>query len=217
MKVMSTCSRSTGSGSEVIPEKCSEAELVERAKRDPAAFGELYNFYYSRILNYIYRRILDVDTAEELTSNTFFKALKALPKYRRRSSFRAWIYRIATNEIKMFWRSGKNRALREKKYQNINQADQVFFISAEVESRQERQEKLRLFCSLHEFLDELPEKYRTVLVLKFFEGLKYDEIQTVTGKRVGTLKSLVHRGLKRLRVILEERNATFCRQMHYHI
>ena len=209
MRAESTCSRVTGPESEALPEKYSEPELIERAKRDPAAFGELYYLYYSRILNYIYRYVLDVDLAEERTSNTFYKVLHALPKYRHRSSFRAWVYRIATNEIKMYWRSSKNRALREKKYQNKNEQDKVYFISPEVENTQERAEKMRLFHSLHESLRALPEKYQTVLVLKYFEGLKYDEINKVVGKRVGTVKSLVHRGLKRLRVILEEQNATF--------
>lgn len=61
----------------------SEAELVQRAKDDPAAFGQLYEAHYSRILNYIYRSVLNVAVAEELTSNTFFKALRALGSNKR--------------------------------------------------------------------------------------------------------------------------------------
>ena len=54
-----------------------EAELVERAKTHPEAFGELYDRYYTVVLNYVFRRTLDVALAEELTSNTFFNALRA--------------------------------------------------------------------------------------------------------------------------------------------
>ena len=86
-----------------------ETELVERAKTEPQAFGQLYELYYSRILNYIYRRTLDVALAEELTSNTFFNALRALPGYDNRGKFGAWLYRIAGNEIRLNWRAKRNR------------------------------------------------------------------------------------------------------------
>src|SRR5262245_27203593 len=70
-----------------------EAELVERARREPAAFGELYEAHYSAILNYLYRRTLSASLAEELTSNTFFKAMRGLPDYRSRPGirFRTWL------------------------------------------------------------------------------------------------------------------------------
>jgi RNA polymerase sigma-70 factor, ECF subfamily len=86
-----------------------EADLVELAKTQRQAFGQLYELYYSRILNYIYRRTLDVASAEELTSNTFFSALRALPGYDNRGKFGAWLYRIAGNEIRLNWRSQRGR------------------------------------------------------------------------------------------------------------
>ena len=91
-----------------------EAELVLRAKTDPAAFGELYEAHYSAILNYLYRRTLSVADAEELTSDTFFKALQGLAGYEPREAvrFRSWLYRIATNEARMYWR-GRRGGRRE--------------------------------------------------------------------------------------------------------
>ena len=85
----------------VSSEKSRESNLIELAKTDSKAFGELYDIYYASILNYIFRCTLNIDTSEELTSNTFFNALNALPKYRHNASFRAWLYSIATNEIKI--------------------------------------------------------------------------------------------------------------------
>ncbi len=200
----------------VIIVKNLESELIEQAQKDPSAFGKLYDIYYSKILNYIYHRVLDIEIAEELTSNTFYNALKGIPKYRHRSSFRAWLYRIATNEINMFWRSKKNREAREKDFQYKNDLNDIYFNLPEIETKEERAEKMRLFYSLHESLNALPEKYHTVLVLRYFEGLKYEEIAKVVGKRVGTVKSLVHRGLKRLRVLFNGKNATFSLRVHYH-
>src|SRR5690242_15578242 len=82
-----------------------DARLVQRALREPESFALLYERFYPMILNYAFRRTLDVNLAEELTSNTFFKALRALPKYRPGAQpLRAWLYSIATNELRMHWR-----------------------------------------------------------------------------------------------------------------
>ena len=90
-------------------ESCSdEVELVERARTQPEAFGLLYDRYYSVVLNYIYRRTLDVALAEELTSNSFFNALRALGRYENRGKFLAWLYRIAGNEIRLNLAHGGN-------------------------------------------------------------------------------------------------------------
>ncbi len=195
--------------SDATSKKSNESELIEHAKYDPQTFGELYDLYYDRILNYIYRRILDIGISEELTSNTFFNALNALPKYRHKSSFRAWLYRIATNEIKIFYRSKKNRLAREHEFYCIKELDRIYFTLSDLETEEEHADKTLLYIHLHETLNTLPEKYRSVLVLRYFEELKYDEIAQVMGKRVGTVKSLVHRGLKRFRILMDKYNATF--------
>lgn len=59
-----------------------EQALVERAKSDPEAFGQLYDIYFPRIYSYIYRRTRDQPVAEDLTSETFFKALRNIRQYR---------------------------------------------------------------------------------------------------------------------------------------
>jgi len=199
----------------VSPDGRTEANLVERAKSDPEAFGELYETNYSRILNYIYRRTLDVAVAEELTSNTFFKAFRALPKYRRHAPFAAWLYRIATNEVRMHWRSERKRRAREQQPVGERDLERIYFTLPELEAKQEREERMRAYCRLRQCLRRLPERYQTVLMLRYFEALSYDDIAQVVGKRVGTVKSLLHRGLKRLRRLLEENDATFGGSSHY--
>lgn len=186
-----------------------DAELIERAKSDADAFGKLYEKHYSKILNYIYRRTLNVSTAEELTSNTFFKALRALPKYRRKGSFSAWLYRIATNEIKMHWRSESKRESKLINPVMQEEIERIYFAAPEAEAKEEIAEKMKKFCELNKILKELPEKYETVLHLRYFEKLQINEIAGILGKRIGTVKSLIHRGLKRLRRRLENEDATF--------
>ena len=193
----------------IAVENVSERELIERAKNDPEAFGHLYEANYSRILNYIYRRTLNVAVAEELTSNTFFKVLRALPKYRPQAPFRAWLYRIATNEIKMHRRWERRRRSRDQDPHWQEELEHIYFSSREMEADDGREEKMRRYFRLHQSLGALPERYQTVLVLRYFEGLSYNEIAKVLGKSVGTVKSLVHRGLKRLKRLIGEKDATF--------
>lgn len=196
-------------------ENICERVLIDRAQNNPDKFGELYDLYYSTILNYMYRRVFDSDLAEELTSNTFFNVMKALPDYQHKTSFKAWIYRIATNEINMFWRSKRNRRKRENGYYETQQ-DRIYFFSPETESEESRKERIHQFALIKEMLEQLPDRYRTALILRFFEELTYEDIAQVLGKRTGTVKSLVHRGLKRMRILIEQHKATFSRGVHYY-
>jgi len=85
-----------------------EKELVERAKKDPEAFGKLYDIHYSKIFGYILKRVADVDIAQDIVSETFLKALKNIWKFRWQNvSFSAWLYRISSNEISNFFRKKK--------------------------------------------------------------------------------------------------------------
>jgi RNA polymerase sigma-70 factor (ECF subfamily) len=176
-----------------------ESDLVERAKNDPTAFGDLYEAHYSAILNYLYRRTLSATVAEELTSNTFFKALRGLPAFHSRPSirFRAWLYRIATNEAGMHWRSRRGRGTAPLLL-NDNDLPRITFIWPEMEVPDAAREKQRQFSCIHQALSRLPELYRSTLTLRYFEGLAHEEIAQILEKPVGTIKSIVHRGLAKL-------------------
>jgi len=175
-------------------EDVDEAELVERAKTSPLAFGQLY---YEKILGCVYRRTLDATVAEELTSNTFFNALRALPAYEHRGRFAAWLYRIATNEIKIRRRNSSIRIKSIGSWQG--ELSRVYFASSTLDGEEDAEEKMRAFARLHEALYRLPDKYQVVISLRYFEAMPHVEIAEVLGKRLGTVKSLLHRGLKQLK------------------
>jgi len=85
-----------------------EKEIIQRAKRDPQAFGLLFDKYYQPIFGYILRRTANVALAQDLTSQTFLKALKKLKRFKWRNvPFSAWLFRIATNEVNAFYRYQK--------------------------------------------------------------------------------------------------------------
>ncbi|MCE5300834.1 MAG: sigma-70 family RNA polymerase sigma factor, partial [Spirochaetia bacterium] len=82
-----------------------ERQLIECAKKDPQAFGLLYDKYYDRILRYAMYRTGSAEAGRDITSETFFKALKHIGSFRWKGfPFSSWLYRIAGNEIKMYFR-----------------------------------------------------------------------------------------------------------------
>ncbi len=199
----------------IAPQEPSDRQLVEEAKTDPAAFGRLYEANYDRIINYIYRRILNLTIAEELTSNTFFKALRALPKFHSRAPIQAWLYRIASNEIKTHYRAHKKR-------QKISQVlfaqlppNRLHFNSPQPSGPEQLSEQMERYALLHRSLSRLPESYQRVLVLRYFEALKIEQVAQVLQKRIGTVKSLIYRGLARLKKIISKESATFLDDSHY--
>jgi RNA polymerase sigma-70 factor (ECF subfamily) len=183
----------------------SEGQLVERARTDPGAFGRLYDRYYSRILNYAYRSTLEVGLAEDLTSNTFFHALRAIGTFRNTASFEAWLYRIARNEIRQHWRRAKRAEHREGWQRDLSR---IYFDSRQGEGPEQVEEKMAAFLRVRQALSGLREKYRCVLELRYFEGLSYERTAEVLEKKVGTVKSLAHRGLAMMRRRLMKEDAT---------
>ncbi len=201
-----------GAAGTLLDSGSDEAELVERARTQPEAFGLLYDRYYSVVLNYIYRRTLDVALAEELTSNSFFNALRSLGRYEHRGKFLAWLYRIAGNEIRLNWRARRKHHEDEARWRA--ELGRLRFATDPVIATEEVEEWARQFAQLHEALRCLPERYQTILALRYFESLSCEEVAEVVGTKVGTVKSLIHRGLKQLRRQYEGDPATFQRNLH---
>jgi len=174
-----------------------EKELVEKAKRDPEAFDQLYGQYYSKIFGYILKRVANFEIAQDITSETFFKALKNLWKFKWKNiSFSFWLYRIASNEIANFFRKKKYRTIiLEKIPEPISSHNPL----TEIIEAQEKLKEHKDFLILQEKISKLPIKYQEVITLRFFEKKKIKEIAEILGKREGTIKSLLHRGLEKLR------------------
>lgn len=169
--------------------------LVCAARQDTEAAGRLFDKYYSEILGYIYHCTFHSTVAEDLTSNVFLAVFRHLGRYRwRQVPFRAWLYRIATNEVRMYWR-------RQKRIKTISLQpdDDEYAAGPSAACSIEAAEEYRL---LHKALLELRIKYRTVIILRYFENKAITEICEITATKEGTVKSQLHRGLARLQDIL---------------
>ncbi len=181
-----------------------EKDIVEKAKTDPHYFGLLFDKYHDKIYKYILHRTANIELSRDLTSDTFFKALKNINSFTWKSvSISSWLYRIATNEVNMYFRKygGFNKTSLED---IINIEDRSYpLIQIEIKDAHRQLEDQNMFLELQKSLEKLKAKYQEVIVLKFFDELKIKEISEILNKSEGTVKSLIHRGLNKLRTRLK--------------
>ncbi|MBN2240339.1 MAG: RNA polymerase sigma factor [Dehalococcoidales bacterium] len=180
-----------------------EKALIEQAKSDTAAFGQLYDCYYSRIFGYILKRTASIEASKDITSEVFIKALTNIHRFKWRDTpFSAWLYRIANNEISNHYRKNGTH---HHDIETIKNSMEHSGPSPETEliNAEEELKTYTDFLLVQKAIRQLPTRYQEVLTLRFFEKKKFSEIAEITGKREGTVKSLVHRGLEKLRVMME--------------
>lgn len=174
-----------------------EKELVKKAKEDPTAFGQLYDENYSKIFGYIFKRTANVELAQDITSETFLKALKNIWKFKWQNiSFSSWLYRIASNEIANFFRKKKYKVV---SLDSVGEPVSLHNPLGEVIEAQEKLKEHQDFLAIQRKMTKLSPHYQEVITLRFFEKKQVNEIAEILGKKEGTVKSLLHRGLEKLK------------------
>ncbi len=163
-----------------------EQTCILRSQKDINHFQPLYEKYYDEIFRFIYRRVEDEMVAADLCSDTFYKALRNIKKFKWQGRpFGAWLYTIAANEIKKHYRKGTLLYLIEEDR-----------IAAAMEEEIDDSELLRaVFAQLSD--DEL-----VLLEWKFFEGKTFKEIALLNGQSESAVKMKVYRLLDRLKKTL---------------
>jgi len=179
-----------------------EKELVRQAQKAPDAFAKLYDQYYPKIFGYILRRTANLEAAQDITSETFFKALRKLWQFQWRNiSFSSWLYKIAANEINQYFRKveyKKSLSLEELQEQGFEPTSPDDPESELIEA-QEQLKQHQDFLEIQVKIVRLPAKYQEVIALRFFEQKQIKEISEILGKKEGTIKSLLHRAVEKLR------------------
>jgi RNA polymerase sigma-70 factor, ECF subfamily len=182
-----------------------DRQLVAKAKQDPEAFGEIFDLYYKTILTYAARRTGDAEAAEDIAAQTFEKAQRGLWRYTWRNiPLLAWLYKIAGNEIRMWARKEKHKTY------SLDVLIEAGFDRTDKEAVSERElleaklKEDREWARVTKALRQLPMKYQAVLSLRYMEGKSSAEIAVIVGKREGTVRSSLSRGLSMLRMLLAE-------------
>lgn len=175
-------------------DKEKELKLTERAAEDPEAFALLYDHYLPVVFRYVSRKVANRAEAEDITSQTFEKALKSIKKLKKGTSFKVWLYRIAGNTIIDHYRQKGRRQTYP-----IEEADLV--PDSESAREVERVENRAAVMSL---LEEIPETHRTALVLHFLEGLTISEMSEVLGITRSACYMRIYRATSALADRMEE-------------
>jgi RNA polymerase sigma-70 factor (ECF subfamily) len=176
------------------PEQAEERLLVEAAQKDPTRFAELYELNFERVYAFVARRVGDRDSAEDLTSEVFHKALANLWRFEWRGvPFAAWLLRIAANAI-------TDRAQRTGRELAVDDPPEISTEASTLVDMEEVERRARLF----RLVDELPEDQRRVIAMRFAEEKSIREIAEALGRTEGAVKQLQFRGLQTLRMQLKD-------------
>jgi len=167
-----------------VPDPNSEdAALVARAKRDPEAFGLLYERHVKRIYNYVYYRTGNEHDAEDLTARVFHRAILHLDEYTERGvPFTAWLYRIAHNLVANWHRDQGRR--------KVLSLDDVVLHDLQTEAPEVMTENKEEQEALLQAIRRLPDERQQLLILKFVDRLSNADIGAVMKRSEGAVKSL---------------------------
>jgi RNA polymerase sigma-70 factor (ECF subfamily) len=172
--------------------------LVELARKgDTEAFGQLYDHYHTSVYRFLYYRVGSVPLAEDLTAETFFRALRSMSSFRwQGKDFGAWLMTIARNLTTDHFKAGRTRL--ESTTEDMSTLD----------TTSEGPEGAVLASltneALLEALSQLPTEQRECLVMRFLQGLSIAETADVLGRSSGAVKQLQLRGVRNLAKILPE-------------
>lgn len=168
-----------------------ENMLVKQARTDDRAFEILYNFYFSKIYFFIFKRVGQKEAAEDLVSATFMKVFTGLNKFEAKNdnSFAAWVYQIAGNNIVDYYR-------RQKKYLSTD----ISSITEPVDLSQNLEEDLMKNLNrelVAKVLTKLSEHDQRILQLKFFADLDNTDIAQIMKTKPNNVGVWLFRALKR--------------------
>ena len=172
--------------------------LVDLARGgDSEAFGQLYDFYQPSVYRFVYYRVATSQLAEDLTSETFFRALRAISSFQWQGrDFGAWLMTIARNLVVDHYKSARSRL--ETSMPSIGDREETAASPEEHVLRSLTNELLR------EKLAELPGDQQECLVLRFLNSYSIAETAKVLGKSDGAVKQLQLRAIRNLARLMPE-------------
>ena len=171
------------------------------------SFDELVVRHQDRVFNICFRMLGNYEDANDCAQDTFIRVYRSLARFRRQSSFSTWLYRIAVNTCKNRLSSSAFR--RERSVLRINGSkdgdgdERSMEIGDSTHTPNGAFERREREALIQDAIQSLPDKQRTVVVLRDVEGLSYEEIAEITGMNLGTVKSRIARARERLKHLLK--------------
>ena len=165
----------------------SDAQILTQSQNDKKAFAVLYERYVKKIYNFFYYRTFKQADSEDLTSQTFEKALVKIESLYPDSNFKAWIFTVARNILIDYYRKQKE----EVDIENVN-------LNYEPNFLEQLHEKEKITAVI-DGLRQCNELEQEVLLLKYQQDLTSAEIGEVCGKSEGAVKQIIHRAIEKIR------------------
>ena len=177
-------------------DKDSDLALVRRVKKgEYSAFDLLVLKYQSRVIAISTKYVKDIQLAEDIAQESFFKAYKSIDSFREESAFYTWLYRITANTAINYLSSKKRKSeLLEADVSNREGESIDIFDIPGGESPEDILNANSLREDIFKNMSNLPEEIRTAVTLREFEGLSYEEIAEILGCPLGTVRSRIFRG-----------------------
>ena len=181
-----------------------DQEVVLAARRgEELAYRDLLRRYERPIFSLIYRMVRDRELAEDLSQETFVKALNALDSYRPEFKFSSWIFKIANNAAIDQLRRRQLDTLSLDGAPNAETPDAIqataLQVGADQESPLEEVEAREIGTAVEVAIAKLRPEYRSCIMLRHVEGLAYEEIAQALDLPLGTVKTYIHRARHELR------------------
>lgn len=172
-----------------------ERALIGQVSKNPESFRRLYRHYFPRVFAYVSYRVGAKQEAEDITATIFMKVVQSLGgfEYRSAGSFAAWVFRIAHNEVLRFRRA--HRAILS--LEDLPDIESAGLLPDEVVARKEQ------FARLQAALNKLSPRRQEIITLRFFGGLRNQEISLVLALDERTVASHLCRGLEDLKRSME--------------
>jgi len=189
--------------SQLIPDEKekTDAELIGLAKADPESFGLLIERYQIPLFHYIRRTTqLPKEDIEDLLQEVFIKIYQKINEYNELLKFSSWAYRIAHNHVVDYFRKAGARP----RTNSLEETELAKLLKSGTDLEREYFSKDCL-KKIRNCLDELPLKYKEILVLRFIEEKNYEEIMDILKKPKGTVATLVARGKEALSSRMKEK------------
>ena len=165
-----------------------EQELIKKCQADDMdSFGLLYDEYIEKIFNFVYHRVGSKELAEDLTSQTFFKALKNINSFDG-EYFSAWIFRIARNTVIDHYRTHKT----SEDLENFPDLTAFKDLEKEVDDKKTLEE-------VKKFLKTLKPEQEEIIIMRIWDQLSYKEIAEIIGKSESSCKMMFSRAINSLR------------------
>lgn len=171
-------------------------KLVKRAleEGDQKAYAELMGRYRDSVYYMLLKMVNNKDDAEDLTVEAFGKAFKRLSQYTPNFAFSTWLFRIATNNcIDFIRRKRKNTFSLDRPIEDDEGGEMVVDIKSETLDPEEHIMKKQKVMMLHDLVDKLKPRYRTLIEMRYFQELSYEEIAAELDLPLGTVKAQLFR------------------------